>query len=118
MRVAVADELEAFIERGDLWHPEACGDMVARLAAETELTGDPLPQRIGRFLESVRLRQRVGDVSPTLRARIEAIVYPRVWKLIEAIRDGMPDGEIRTRLEVMNRRLARLFVEETETAAS
>jgi hypothetical protein len=48
-----------------------------------------------------------------MRAEIEAVVYPRIWKLIEAIRAGMPDGEVRTRLEVMNRRLARLFVEET-----
>ena len=45
--------------------------------------------------------------------QIDAIVYPRVWKLIEGIRDGMPDSELRTRIEVMNRRLARLFVEET-----
>ena len=112
----MADELEAFIEAGTLWDPEGCGAMVARLAAESELTGDPLPNRIGRFLESIRLRQRVADVTPTLRARIEAIAYPRLWKLIEAIRDGMPDGEIRTRLEVMNRRLARLFVEETATS--
>ena len=76
-------------------------------------TDDPLPGRLGRFLDAVRLRQRVGDVSAPMRAEIEAIVYPRVWKVIEAIRDGMPDGELRTRLEVMNRRLARLFVEET-----
>jgi len=45
--------------------------------------------------------------------QIDAIVYPRVWKVIEGIRDGMPDAELRTRIEVMNRRLARLFVEET-----
>jgi len=29
------------------------------------------------------------------------------------VRDGMPDGELRTRIEVMNRRLSRLFVEES-----
>ena len=31
---------------------------------------------------------------------------------MEAVRDGMPDGELRTRIEVMKRRLARLFAEE------
>ncbi len=113
MRAEVADDLESFVESGILWDPLALAAVVARLQAESDTTGDPLPSRIGRFLEAVRLRQQVGEVTPAMRAEIEAVVYPRIWKLIEAIRDGMPDGEVRTRLEVMNRRLARLFVEET-----
>ena len=31
---------------------------------------------------------------------------------MEAARDELPDTEIRTRIEVMNRRLARVFAEE------
>ena len=116
MRDTVADQLEAFVEAGALWDDDAVAAMVAALAAESETTGDPLPGRLGRFLEAVRLRQRVGTVPAPFRAEIEAIVYPRVWKVIEAVRDGLPDAELRTRLEVMNRRLARLFVEETATA--
>ncbi len=113
MRGEVADELEAFVESGALWDEHAVGRVVGWLGAESEATADPLPARLGRFLDAVRLRQRVGEVPPPKRAEIEAIVYPRVWKVIEAIRQGLPDAELRTRLEVMNRRLARLFVEET-----
>jgi hypothetical protein len=113
MREEVADRLEAFVESGALWDDAAVGEVVAWLATESESTGDPLPARLGRFLDAVRLRQRVADVPAPKRAEIEAIVYPRVWKVIEAIRASLPDAELRTRLEVMNRRLARLFVEET-----
>ena len=118
MRTEVADRLEAFVESGGLWDDDAVGALVAELTAESESTGDPLPGRLGRFLEAVRLRQQVSEVAAPFRAEIEAIVYPRVWKVIEAIRDHLPDAEIRTRLEVMNRRLARLFVDETATTRS
>jgi hypothetical protein len=109
----LADDLEEFVRRGDLWDGPACSAMIAALTAESEATADPLPPRRGRFLEAVTIRTRVGEISSDLRSQIDAIVYPRVWKLIEGIRDGMPDSELRTRLEVMNRRLARLFVGET-----
>jgi hypothetical protein len=113
VRSQLADELEEFVRLGHLWSDTDCTAMVERLTAESEATGDPLPARLGRFLDAVNLRTRLGEVPPSLRVEIDAIVYPRVWKLIEAIRDGLPDTELRTRLEVMNRRLARLFVEET-----
>jgi hypothetical protein len=109
----LADELEEFVRLGHLWSETDCSAMVAKLTAESEETGDPLPGRLARFFDAVTLRMRLGEVPGPLRVQIEAIVYPRVWKLIEAIRDGLPDTELRTRLEVMNRRLARLFVEET-----
>lgn len=118
MRAEVADDLEGFVEAGSLWEPDALAAFVARLQAIAEEDDDPLVGRLGRFLEAVRLRQRVGEVPPMMRAEIDAVVYPRVWKIIEAIRTEMPDGELRTRLEVMNRRLARLFVEETVHAAA
>jgi hypothetical protein len=43
---------------------------------------------------------------------VEGVVYPRLWKIMEAVGDGMPDGELRTRIEVFNRRLARCFANE------
>jgi hypothetical protein len=113
VRVELADELEEFVRLGHLWNAEGCAAMVERLLAESEATGDPLPARLGRFLDAVVIRTRISDVPSNLRVQIDAIVYPRVWKLIEAIRDGLPDAELQTRIEVMNRRLARLFVEET-----
>ena len=113
MRMELADELEEFIRLGHLWSTDDCAAMVTHLIAESEATDDPLPARLGRFLDAVSIRTRVSDVPGSLRVQIDAIVYPRVWKVIEGIRDGMPDAELRTRIEVMNRRLARLFVEET-----
>ena len=113
MRMELADELEEFVRLGHLWSSEDCVAMVTHLTAESESSGDPLPARLGRFLDAVAIRTRISDVPGSLRVQIDAIVYPRVWKLIEGIRDGMPDAELRTRIEVMNRRLARLFVEET-----
>jgi hypothetical protein len=113
MRMELADELEEFVRAGHLWSDEHCAAMVDLLNAETAASGDPLPERLGRFLEAVHIRSQISDVPSSLRVQIEAIVYPRVWKVIEGIRDGMPDAELRTRIEVMNRRLARLFVEET-----
>lgn len=115
VRAEVADDLEGFVEAGSLWDPPALAAFVARLGAIAEDDDDVLVGRLGRFLEAVRLRQQVGEVTPSMRAEIEAVVYPRVWKVIEAVRSDMPEGELRTRLEVMNRRLARLFVEETRT---
>jgi hypothetical protein len=115
VRAEVADDLEGFVEAGSLWDPPALAAFVAHLAAIAEADDDPLVGRLGRFLEAVGLRQRVGEVTPSMRAEIEAVVYPRVWKVIEAVRTDMPEGELRTRLEVMNRRLARLFVEETQS---
>jgi hypothetical protein len=87
--------------------------MVDLLTSESDASGDPLPARLGRFLDAVKIRMQISDVPGSLRVQIDAIVYPRVWKVIEGIRDGLPDAELRTRIEVMNRRLARLFVEET-----
>ena len=109
----LADELEEFVRAGHLWSDADCAAMVAALTAESGATDDPLPARLGRFLDAVSIRTRVSEVPGSLRVQIEAIVYPRVWKVIEGIRDGMPDSELQTRIEVMNRRLARLFVEET-----
>ena len=115
MRAELADELEAFVEAGSLWDPPALAEFVEHLGAIATADDDALVGRLGRFLEAVRLRQQVGEITPRMRAEIEAVVYPRVWKIIEAVRTDMPVGELRTRLEVMNRRLARLFVEETQS---
>lgn len=112
----MADQLEEFVRLGSLWDGAECTAMVARLASESEATGDPIPGRLGRFFDAVLLRGRIGHVPGSLRVQIDAVVYPRLWKVIEAVRDGLPDSELRVRIEVMNRRLARLFVDETRPA--
>ncbi|MEO5679204.1 MAG: hypothetical protein ABIS47_06010 [Acidimicrobiales bacterium] len=112
MRIAVADDLEAFVESGALWDPAAVEALVARLDAETAATGDPLPAQLARPLGSVLWRLRLGPVPTRLAADIEAVAYPRLWKVLEAVRQGLPDGELRIRIEVMGRRLSRRFADE------
>ena len=94
VRMEVADDLEEFVRLGNLWDAHECAAMVERLAAETDAVDDPLPARLGRFLEAVSIRMRISDVPSQLRVQIDAIVYPRVWKVIEGIRDGMPDASV------------------------
>lgn len=112
MRIEVVDELEEFIQHGRLWDPADLQAMIDRLEREAADHDDPYSHQLARFLTAVLYRVRMSEVPPRLAADIEGIVYPRLWKLMEAVRDGMPDGELRTRIEVMKRRLARLFAEE------
>ena len=112
MRLELMDDLEEFVRTGRLWSPTELQALVDRLVAEGEATDDELPGRLARFLESVLLRMQVGDVPVRVACDIEGVVYPRLWKVMEGVRDGMPDGEVRTRIEVMNRRLSRLFAAE------
>ncbi|MCU1460803.1 MAG: hypothetical protein JWO37_878 [Acidimicrobiales bacterium] len=113
MREEIVDELEEFVRRGKLWHAEDLGVLIARLEAESDATDDPLPRTLGNTLRSLLLRMKLGDVPPRLASEVEGIVYPRLWKVMEAVRDGMPDSEIRIRIEVFSRRLSRTFAEET-----
>jgi len=75
MRMEVADELEEFVRLGHLWSNERCSAIVDRLNAESEESGDPLPGRLGRFLDAVNIRTRLADVPSGLRVQIDAIVY-------------------------------------------
>jgi hypothetical protein len=54
----------------------------------------------------------MGPIPNRLQRDVEAVLYPRLWKVMEAARDDLPTGEQRTRIQVLNRRLARLFVVE------
>lgn len=112
MRADLVDELEEFVRRGALWDVDELETLVGRLEAEAEETDDPIPRLLAGPLRAVFLRIRMGEVSRRMANDIEGIVYPRIWKVMEAARDGLPDGELRTRIEVLNRRLSRRLVEE------
>ena len=113
MRLELADDLEEFIRAGNIWHEEALGALIAHLEEESEATDDPLPRMLSRPLSSLLWRMKLGEPEKRFADDVEGIVYPRLWKVLEAIRDGMPDGEMRTRIEVLNRRLARRFADES-----
>ena len=112
VRQELADDLEEFVRTGQLWSPADLGQLIARLEAESEATGDPLPRMLSRPLGAVLTRLDMGEVDSRFANDVEGIVYPRLWKVMEAIWDGVPDGEMRTRIEVLSRRLARRFAEE------
>lgn len=112
MRPGLVDELEEFVRAGSLWDPPALERIVERLEEESRATDDPVPQMLAHPLRAILLRLGMGEVSQRMTNDLEGIVYPRIWKVMEAARDGLPDGELRTRIEVLNRRLSRRLVEE------
>lgn len=112
MRPELADELEDFVRDGDLWHPDQLQAMVDKLHKQGEEDGDPLPAMLARQFSALLMRMKIGEIDQRFAKDVEGVVYPRLWKVMEALRDGMPDTELRIRIEVMNRRLARLFVDE------
>lgn len=112
MEATLVDELEDFIRRGALWDPADLEALIARLEGEADDHGDPIPRLLAHPLRALLVRLSMGDVPTRLANDVEGIVYPRIWKVMEAARDGLPDGELRTRIEVLNRRLSRRLVEE------
>lgn len=113
VRSALADDIEELVRQGTIWEPVALAAAVDRLEAQGRAGGDPIVALLAQPLRSVLLRLQIGPVVPRTAADIEAIVYPRLWKVMEAIRDDLPDGELRTRIEGLNRRLAQRFAQES-----
>ena len=102
--------LEQFMEAGFVWDEADLADLADRLAA---FGGSPVAELAHGFA-GVRLRLGMGDVPEPMRREVEAVIYPRLWKVLEAVRTGLPEGEQRARVHVLNRRLARLLAGEAE----
>lgn len=103
--MALVDELEEFVRRGVLWDPAQLALLVELLEFETESTGDAIPARLAQPLRLVLVRTQAAPVDRRTAGDIEAVVYPRLWKVMEAVRDGLPDGELRNRIAAFTRRL-------------
>ena len=106
------DEIEEFVRRGKLWNKDDLNELIGRLETESDATNDPIPRQLSGPLRALLVRMRIGPVPNRMASDVEGIVYPRLWKVMEAARDGLPDGELRTRIEVFNRRLSRAFAQE------
>jgi hypothetical protein len=111
----VADDLLEFIRKGDLWEPSALRAVVERLESEAAEHGDSNSALLAKPLASLLTRLEIGPVPDRFSDDIEGILYPRLWKVLEAVWDELPESEVRTRVEVLNRRLARRFVDEEGT---
>jgi hypothetical protein len=116
MRLALVDQLEDFIRLGALWDGPQRIAMIASLDQEAAERGDAIAGMLTQSLRSVSLRAQMREVPSRTARDVEGIVYPRIWKIMEAVRDEMPDGELRIRIEVFNRRLARCFAAEYDAA--
>jgi hypothetical protein len=116
VRLALVDELEEFVRRGALWDGPELAALIATLETEAVTGADAVAGLLSQPLRSVALRSRMGVITPRMANDVEGIVYPRLWKIMEAVRDEMPDGELRTRIQVFNRRLARCFADEQPVA--
>jgi hypothetical protein len=111
------DDIEEFVRRGKLWHVEDLNDLIGRLEAEADATKDPIPRQLSAPLRALLVRMHIGEVPKRLASDVEGVIYPRLWKVMEAARDGLPDAELRTRIEVFNRRLSRMFAQEASQQA-
>lgn len=105
----LAEEIERLIERNALWDDVELERFAERLAAAEP--GGPAADLSHTFV-ALRLRLEMGPVPERTRRDVEGVVYPRLWKVVEAVRDDLPEGEQLVRVQVLNRRLARLFVAE------
>ena len=106
--------LEQLFEAGFVWDEGELDDLCGRLAA---LGGSPVAELAHGFA-GVRLRLSMEEVPEPVRREVEAVIYPRLWKVLEAVRAGLPDGEQRARVQVLNRRLARLLAAEADPILS
>ena len=106
--------LEELLEAGFSWDEAELAGLVDQLAA---LGGSPVADLAHGFA-GVRLRLQTGEMGDPLRREVEAVIYPRLWKVLEAVWAGLPEGEQRARVQVLNRRLARLLAAEADPILS
>ena len=114
MRPDVITVLEDIFETGFTWDGAALDELARRLRA----LGDSPVAELAEGFAGVRLRLETGEVSEPLRREVEAVIYPKLWKVLEALRAGLPEGEQRARVQVLNRRLARLLTTEADPILS
>lgn len=108
MRADVVDQLDAFMANGNIWDPTELGALVEQLATDP----DPITALLARPLGSLLIRLQMDGLAARTAVDVEAIIWPRLWKVVEGAKSGLPDTELRIRIEVLNRRLARRFAEE------
>ena len=109
MEPDVTEFLEQFFETGFDWDAHALAALARRLEA---LAPSPVAG-LGPTFAGLRDRVLAVEIPEPLRREVEAVIYPRLWKVLEAVRDGLPDGEQRARIESINHRLARILASAT-----
>lgn len=112
MRAHVIDELHSFIEHGDVWDVATMEHLVRVLEDENAATGEEAPLMLSKVFAAVVLRMKMAPMPLKLATDVEAHIYQRLYKVLEAVWDELPEAEVRTRIEVFQRRLSRMIVDE------
>lgn len=110
MEPDVITVLEDFFESGFPWDGPALDELSGRLSA----LGDSPIAQLAEGFRDVRRRLETGEIPEPLRREIEAVIYPKLWKALEAVRAGLSEGEQRVRVQVLNQRLARVLSGEAD----
>lgn len=112
MRAHVVEALEQFIEQGEMWDVPAMERLVDLLETESVETADRIPLMLAKVFAAILLRTKMAPIDEHLAVDVQAHVYQRLYKVLEAVYDGLPEAEVRTRIEVFHRRLSRMIVDE------
>jgi hypothetical protein len=102
----LADELERLIEQDAVWESGELGRCAQRLAASP----DEPAASLARCFSLLQGRLEATSVDDRLRRDVEGVLYPRLWKVVEALRDGLPSGEQLNRVRALEHRLTELLV--------
>ena len=101
----LADELERLIEQDAVWVSGELGRCAQRLA----VSPDEPAASLARCFTALESHLDEAAVDDRLRRDVESVLYPRLWKVVEAVRDGLPAGEQLNRVRALDRRLTDLL---------
>jgi len=111
MREWVVGQVLRFIEEGHLWQAGELDSLLDRLRTTAPGEGD-LAVRLADAFTPLVDRRSSGALPLRLRVDIEAVIYPRLWKVVEGVQIGVMDGDLRNRIDALRRGLARVLDEE------
>ena len=95
--------MEEFIEGAGPASAAAVADLCARLRSD-----GPVASQLADGLEPLARTLEQGPLSGRRQMDVDALVLPRLWRLVEGWRDGLPDGEMLNRVHGLSDRLAEL----------
>jgi len=105
MRSEMAGVLEEFVRAGDLGDPVQLDALVADLRREATDSSDLVAGKLAEALSVLSAHGGKGPVPHRVAAEIDGIVFPRLWKLLEAVWDHLGEAEMTTRVGSLDRRL-------------
>lgn len=95
-----------------MWDVPAMEHLVDLLETESVETSDRIPLMLAKVFAAILLRAKMAPLDEHLAVDVQAHVYQRLYKVLEAVYDDLPAAEVRTRIEVFHRRLSRMIVDE------